>query len=130
MSDLFAQATRATLRAIRNKAVPPNSAGAYIWQFRDKDGPFYGGVFNAARFAVHDPNGFADWVLGRQDPKRPLNPPHADQLEAIGLLPQPLQRKIQKHENQQSKNGTEDEDAAKAESGSQGTGESLQDDQR
>ena len=105
-------ATRAILRAIRNKEVPPDSSGAYIWQFSDEEGPFWGGVFNAQRFAIHDPNGFADWVMGREDPKRPLNEPYPDQLKAVKLLPERLQKRIKKHEKQSENTETNAAEAA------------------
>jgi hypothetical protein len=110
MSNALEQAQRAVLRAIRNKDAPPDDGGPYIWVFRDEGGPFWGGVFNPTRFALDDPDGFADWVMGRQNPERPLNPPHPDDLEAVKLLPARLQRKIRNYEK--GKNATETQEAS------------------
>src|SRR5665213_3045347 len=101
MSDALEQARRATLRAIRNKAVPPNSAGAYIWQFHDEGGPFWCGVFNAARFASHNPERYTLWIMGKE---RGLIAPHPDDREAISLLPQGLQKRIKSYEKQRINN--------------------------
>jgi hypothetical protein len=102
MSDLE-QATRAVLRAIRNKNAPPGDGGPYIWTFRDKGGPFDAGVFNPERFACNDPDGYANWIMGERG-ERCLNPPHPSDREAIRLLPERLQRKIRNHEKTRTKN--------------------------
>jgi hypothetical protein len=106
-------ATRAVLRAIRNKDFPPEcgQGGPYIWAFRDDgDGSCDAGVFDAARFAVHDPERYTAWIMGKPDPEgRSLNPPHASDREAITLLPPRLQKRIKNHEKQNPKDNESSE---------------------
>lgn len=104
MSDALERATRAVLRAIRNKDAPPGDGGVYIWAFHDGHGAYEAGVFNAERFAIHDPERCARWMMGTDQEQPCLNPPHPSHREAIKLLPQRLQKRIKSYEKQRKDN--------------------------
>ena len=94
-------AVNAALEAVLARGtLPREDDGPYIWVFRDKEGAYEGGVFNATRFAIDDPDGFTNWIMGQQDPEQPLNSPRSSDREAIKLLPRRLQKRIKRFERQ------------------------------
>ena len=61
-----ANAVSATLEAVLARgSAPADDGDVYIWTFRDSGGTYDGGVFNASRFAMHDPERYARWIMGK-----------------------------------------------------------------
>lgn len=97
-----ANAVNAALESVLARgSAPPDDGGAYIFAWRDSGGVYEATVFNATRFAVHDPEGYASWIMGKPDKER-LNPPDPSDREAVALLPALLQKRIKRHEKQKS----------------------------
>jgi hypothetical protein len=103
-----ANAVSAALESVLARGSTPSEdyEGPYIFTWRDNDVVVDATVFDAARFAIHNPEGYANWIMGKPD--REINPPHPSDREAIKLLPQRLQKRIRNYEKQRKNEETDE----------------------